>query len=290
MSTCRLPALEEAAREVREEKTMGASWALYRLAKALIEEAEAGADICSCLEEVERLVEDASPTMVPPRWIPRLALEACRRGHSPAEAARGLLDYQSRAFQLLAEAARTALRGAHTVVTLSYSGTVERILHSLPASTRIVVAESRPGGEGAILASRLAGSRRQVLVVPDSALALHLEPGGTAVIFGADAVTGDGCVYNKVGSRLLALAAKSLGVPAYSAFDATKTLPEAGCRDLRVEEWTYSIEGWGTVRVPVFEAIEPAHLAGYITEHGILAPGSRSVKTLARRLVENVLA
>ena len=290
MSGCSLQSLQEAAREVREEKTLGASWALYRLAKALIEDAEAGADICSCLDEVERLVESASPTMVPPRWIPRLAGEACRRGLSPAEAARGLLDYQSRAFQLLAEAARTALRGAHTVVTLSYSGTVERILHSLPASTRVVVAESRPGGEGAVLASRLARARRRVIVVPDSALALHLEPGGTAVLIGADAVTGDGCVYNKVGSRLLALAAKSLGVPAYAAFDATKTLPEAECRDVPVEEWTYHVEGWGPVRVPVFEPVEPAHLAGYITEQGILAPGSRSVKTLAKRLVENTLA
>lgn len=114
------------------------------------------------------------------------------------------------------------------VFTLSKSGTVQRVLTDLWEAGRhiaVLVAESRPGAEGARMAREL-GERGIRTRACDDFLLLSLVPkeagprrppnytGSPVVLVGADAVHPDGLV-NKVGTRALLETAQRAGVPAF---------------------------------------------------------------------------
>jgi translation initiation factor 2B subunit (eIF-2B alpha/beta/delta family) len=288
LDECALERFLASASEVEMERVRGARWALYTLARGLVEDAEEGADICACLKRIKETIHRVSPTMVPPHWIPRVLEEACKRGASPVEPLRSLIDYQQRSLRLLVESGSHLVRAAGSIITISNSSTVEALILSSRRVKRVIIAESRPGGEGVHLARSIAAAGLHVEVVPDSAVAGYISP-GSIVLLGADAVTGDGCVYNKVGSLLLAASAKSLGASAYAVFDATKIEPDASCGQMKVPTWAYEVEGWGTIRVPVFEPVRPELLSGYITEMGLLVPGGSSIRGLVERLLDHLI-
>jgi hypothetical protein len=87
----------------------------------------------------------------------------------------------------------------------------------------VIVCESRPLCEGCAMAQRLAAAGLQVTLITDAQAGVFVEQ-ADAVLLGADAVTPDGVV-NKVGSRLLALAAKAAGVPVLAVADSLKVSP-----------------------------------------------------------------
>lgn len=120
------------------------------------------------------------------------------------------------------EAARAAA-GRH-VMTFSSSGTVaEGLLAASPKPGRVIVCESRPGGEGRALAVRLAGAGLEVALVPDAAVAWALDVERVELLLvGADTVLADGSVVNKVGTRPAALAARAAGVTVLAAASTAK--------------------------------------------------------------------
>lgn len=114
------------------------------------------------------------------------------------------------------------------VFTLSKSGTVQSVITDLHESGRrlaVLVAESRPGAEGARMARELAERGIRTRAVDDFLL-LSLVPkeaaprrpphyaGSPVVLVGADAVHPDGLV-NKIGTRALLETALRAGVPAF---------------------------------------------------------------------------
>lgn len=128
------------------------------------------------------------------------------------------------AWRRAARNARRLLPSSGTVVTLSYSSTVVAALERRRG--QVIVAESLPGGEGERTARALRRRGTRAMVVPDATVAAWVAV-ADAVVFGADAVTRRG-VINKVGSRLLALAAKAERCPCYVVTDSSKfTLPSS---------------------------------------------------------------
>lgn len=126
------------------------------------------------------------------------------------------------------------------VFTLSKSGTVASVLYDLAAAGRrlcVLVAESRPGAEGARMARELAdrGIRTRTC---DDFLLLSLVPpeaasrrpagyaGNSVVLVGADAVHPDGLV-NKVGTRALLDTSRRAGVPAFVLATSSKLRRES---------------------------------------------------------------
>lgn len=87
----------------------------------------------------------------------------------------------------------------------------------------VIVCESRPLCEGVAMAQRLAAAGLHVTVITDAQAGVFVEE-ADLVLLGADAVTPAGVV-NKVGSRLLALAAKAAGVPVVAVTDSLKVSP-----------------------------------------------------------------
>ena len=116
------------------------------------------------------------------------------------------------------------------VFTLSRSGSVEYALiaaardQASMAPLDVIIAESRPGGEGIALAQSLAAARARVTIVTDSAVGAGMARART-LLLGADSVRSDGALVNKVGSYPAALVATDLGIPVYALCELLKITP-----------------------------------------------------------------
>lgn len=124
--------------------------------------------------------------------------------------------------------AREAIAGP--VYTLSRSGSVEQTLVNVARERagadplRVIVSESRPGGEGIALATALGAVGALVTLAPDTACATLIDE-AALVIVGADSVRGDGSVVNKVGTRMLAQVAHAARKPVYALAERWKITP-----------------------------------------------------------------
>ncbi len=278
----------EAVEEVRRERVRGARWALYRLAKAVIEASEEGSLTCANIEAVSRAIQEANRSMAPVANLAMVVSEACRIGIPPGEAARRLLHYSSLSLEKLREA-YASVRPLRRIATLSYSSTVEALIASSSKEVEeVVVLESRPGGEGAILAANLRDAGLKARVVPDTAVVEALSA-SDALLVGADAVTRDACLVNKLGTRPASIIAKELGVNVVAAFDATKIHPYTTCSDHPIEERTYVVAGYGPVRYKLFDITPSEYITAAITEAGVTSYSEETIRRLQERLIEWII-
>lgn len=264
----------------------GASWALYRAVQGVVEAVEAGLD-CGAAEEAARLVEESNKTMAPLANLAYVVRESCTRRlpGAPARQARALLDYSRRALERIRSNA-VALK-PDPVATMSYSSSVESVVTGVKP-VKVVVFESRPGGEGAILAANLRVAGLEARLLPDTMM-----PHGLAmvdyVLVGADAVTRDACLYNKVGTLQLALIARNYDKKLVAVYDATKIHPSNTCENHPLEERVYMAAGYGPVRYPLFDRVPGDLVAASLTEKGFVPFTSESIEALWENMISQVL-
>ena len=99
-----------------------------------------------------------------------------------------LLAQQQRFVELQVKAAREILKNCKSLLTLSYSSTVESILlHSLPSGCRVVIAESRPLMEGRRLFKNLEHIFADLRMITDAQMGLTI-PNTELVLVGADTI------------------------------------------------------------------------------------------------------
>lgn len=133
------------------------------------------------------------------------------------------------------EAARGLLENTRSLVTLSYSSTVEAILkQALPPDCRVTIAESRPLMEGRRLFGNLLAEVAELRLTTDAQLGLAVSA-AEAVLVGADSVLRDLAVVNKSGTLLAALAAREYGRPFYVAADTYKINASLDSRAVELE-------------------------------------------------------
>jgi translation initiation factor 2B subunit (eIF-2B alpha/beta/delta family) len=187
------------------------------------------------------------------------------------------------------------------VLTLSRSGTVIEALRALELPPReVVIAESRPGGEGRAVAAELA-PEQSVALVADTGVAHVLGSGGggggeggcgsgassreraiDAVLVGSDTIYPDGSVLNKVGTRGAAIAAAYEGVPVYVVAASAKIsseLPAEPDLEAGAGKGLYAGEADVGEVNPTFDVTPADVVTGICTERGILEPDD--VETLA---------
>ncbi|MGE5310476.1 MAG: translation initiation factor eIF-2B [Nitrospirota bacterium] len=183
------------------------------------------------------------------------------------------------------EFARSLLAGCSSLVTLSYSSTVEAILRqALPRDVTVTIAESRPLLEGRRLFSRLLESHPSLRVVTDAQLGLavaHAE----LVLVGADSILSDLAVVNKTGTYLAALVASAHRRGFYVAADTFKIqaapVSPTGLLESRSgkEVWRRHSESCDNI----YFDITPGNLvSGFVTELGTL-DGPRMAKEVLKR-------
>jgi translation initiation factor eIF-2B subunit delta len=184
-----------------------------------------------------------------------------------------LLAEQQRFVELQVKAARAILKNCKSLVTLSYSSTVESILrYGLPSSCRIDIAESRPLMEGRRLFKNLEHIFTDLRVITDAQMGLAI-PKTDLVLVGADTILADLAVVNKTGTYLSALVSHSHSRDFFVAADTYKinaAMDSGNC----VLESKSGRELWPNHEKHcdnVYFDITPAKLiSGFVTEEGIL--------------------
>jgi ribose 1,5-bisphosphate isomerase len=143
---------------------------------------------------------------------------------------------------------------------------------------KVIVTETQPRLQGRKTATKLLKNGIDVIHVVDSAMRWvvnHHEV--DVIIIGADSITSEGTVLNKIGSRLLALVAHEEHVPFYVASPLLKYNPETSFGILEKiemrnpnEVWEKAPEGIKILN-PAFETVSRRYIDGLITEAGIFA-------------------
>ena len=173
------------------------------------------------------------------------------------------------------------------------------LAHEQGLPVHVWVDETRPRNQGALTAFELAQQGVPHTVITDNAGGLLMQQGRVDMCFvGADRVTRNGDVANKIGTYLKALAAYDNGVPFYVAVPYTTfdSELETGAEipiEGRAAEEVYASQGRGhdgtlaAVQItdsPVYNPgfdITPARLVnGYVMDKGIFCDASEILKCL----------
>ncbi|MDR1547237.1 MAG: S-methyl-5-thioribose-1-phosphate isomerase [Hungatella sp.] len=170
---------------------------------------------------------------------------------------------------------------------------------------RIFSDETRPLLQGARLTSfELKESGLDVTVICDNMSATVMRNGWVDAVFvGCDRVAANGDTANKIGTSMVALAAKRYGVPMYiCAPTSTIDMNTPTGKEIHIEERPAEevVEMWYKKRMapegvkvfnPAFDVTDNDLIAGIVTEYGIAkAPYTESLKEIFRKKEEALKA
>ncbi|WP_114416477.1 translation initiation factor eIF-2B [Marinospirillum perlucidum] len=167
------------------------------------------------------------------------------------------------------------LKDGMTIMTHSTSSSVMSLFNACYQAgikLQAIVTESRPGMEGRKLARFLNKLAIPTQFISEAQMA-YFVPQADKVIVGADSLLRDGTLVNKVGSRLLALAARDSGIPFWvlaESFKHSLTLPE----DVVLEEMPedeMQLEELEKVQVRniYFDLIPARFITAWVDEQGV---------------------
>ena len=182
--------------------------------------------------------------------------------------------------QKIAEIGAKKIRDGMIVFTHCHSSTVEEVCKKAKEQGKkftVFCTETRPRFQGRITATDIAKLGIPVVHFVDSAGRTYLKK-ADIFLFGCDAVTAEGKIFNKIGTEFLAEFASQQRIPAYSVTNSWKFDPETiGGFEEEIEQrdpkevWDNPPEGV-TIMNPAFEIVSPDILTGIITELGIFKP------------------
>jgi translation initiation factor 2B subunit (eIF-2B alpha/beta/delta family) len=258
-----------AVKRIREDRESGARQLALEALRAL---AVVAADADSALREAARALVLARPMMAAIENAMALAWERCQTTGDPQ---RGVQEAIER-LEAAADAMTAAARGVvprDTIITLTYSSSLVEVLGRL-RPRRVIISESRPLYEGLRAARGLAGHGIALTLITEAQMALFVRE-AEAVVVGADSIQPDGAFINKVGTHLLALAAKAEGVPVYVLAETLKVAAPSQPQRFTVEEGKrqeVTRARWLEVRNVYFELTPAKLVTAYVTEDGVRKP------------------
>ena len=179
--------------------------------------------------------------------------------------------------------ARRIIDGS-TILTHCHSGSVFEILkcaYQDGKKIEVIATETRPLYQGRKTVQRLLNVGIKTRMIVDSGMRwIVMNKDVDLIIIGADAITVEGTVLNKIGSRLLALVAQENHIPFYIASTMLKYNPESEFGNLEAIEMRSEDEVWDPknrpkgLRIlnPAFETINRRYISALITEIGVFPP------------------
>jgi len=291
------PSVTEIAEDIAEMEIRGAATIADATARALAEQA-AGSDAAtpgafeSELRDAARRLLDTRPTAVSLPNSLRYVLQRTE-GESVEElresaiaGAREFRDRLDSAQTDLGAIGANRLRDGDTVLFHCHSTDVMaciRAAREQGKSIDAIVKETRPRRQGHITAKQLRELGVSVTLIVDGAAGRYL---GDAdhVFVGADSVTADGSVVNKIGTRQLAVTARERDTPIVVAaqtlkLDPTTLTGQTVEIEMRGESEVISENdraeiGDITVENPAFDVTPPRYVDAIVTERGQFPPES----------------
>ncbi len=259
------------------------SWALKRMEQVVLKNKEK-----TVLKIVELLRKEAIEIREEDIWVCKMIGEY---GLSLVKPGDGLLTH--------CNAGQLATVKYGTATAPMYLG------HERGYDFRIFSDETRPLLQGARLTSfELKESGLDVTVICDNMSATVMRNGWVDAVFvGCDRVAANGDTANKIGTSMVALAAKRYGVPLYiCAPTSTIDRNTLTGKEIHIEERPAEevVEMWYKKRMapegvkvfnPAFDVTDHDLIAGIVTEYGIArAPYTESLKEIFRKKEEALKA
>jgi ribose 1,5-bisphosphate isomerase len=170
------------------------------------------------------------------------------------------------------------------ILTHCHSSTVTNMLRKAKdegKSFEVVCTESRPVFQGRITAKELVDAEIGTTLIVDSAVRYFMNDIDLVVV-GADAITSEGNVINKIGTSMVALAAKEARTPFYVVSELLKFDPLTIHGDYEIIEERSPLEVWKdapsklNIKNPAFDVTRREFIHGIICEEGIISPHSIS--------------
>ena len=191
--------------------------------------------------------------------------------------------------EVTAEIGANRIRDGMLVLTHCHSSTVTRMIAKAKSDGKnfsVICTETRPAFQGRITAREMVELGIQTMFIVDSAARSYMGDVDLVVV-GADAITSEGNVVNKIGTSSIAVLANEARKPFYVVSELLKFDPETlnGAYE-RIEQRNPS-EVWSeapqqlSVRNPAFDVTPSRYIQGLICEEGIIAPQS-IVETINR--------
>lgn len=166
------------------------------------------------------------------------------------------------------------------VFTHCHSSTVEAVcIKAKEQGKKFTVynTETRPRFQGRITAENIAKAGIPVVHFVDSAARTYLKK-ADLFLFGCDAISAEGRIFNKIGTEFLAEFTADQRIPTYSVTNSWKFDPLTVRGFEEVIEQRDPKEVWEnppqgvTIMNPAFEITSPDILTGIITELGVFKP------------------
>jgi len=189
-----------------------------------------------------------------------------------------------------AEIGAKRIREGAVVFTHCHSSTVTRMLAKAKAqgkNFKVICTETRPAFQGRITARELVSLGIETTFIVDSAARTFIGDVDVVVV-GADAITSEGNVVNKIGTGGIAVLAHEARKPLYVVSELLKFDPETLHGECEKIEQRSPSEVWNEapeeliVRNPAFDVTPNRYIHGLICEEGIIAPQS-VVEVMRRR-------
>lgn len=266
-------------------------------------------DRATLLDEINRaaqILRQARPTAVNLEWALRRVLGVAQNTSGDAadireavlSEAKRIADEDVAINQQMARYGADLIEDGDTVIHHCNTGAlatvdwgtalgVIRMAAELGKKVHVLVDETRPRLQGARLTAwELEQYKIPYEIISDNAAGFFLSTGRVdKVLFGADRVAANGDVANKIGTYMLALAARDNDVPVYCvAPTSTIDFSVASGKDIPIEERTPSevldiqVQGQRVVpegagaRNPAFDITPNRLLSAIVTEKGIIYP------------------
>ena len=184
--------------------------------------------------------------------------------------------------ELTAEIGAKRIRDGMLIFTHCHSSTVTRMIAKAKADGKnfsVICTETRPAFQGRITAREMVELGVQTMFIVDSAARSYMGDVDLVVV-GADAITSEGNVVNKIGTSSIAVLANEARKPFYVVSELLKFDPETLYGAYEGIEQRNPSEVWKeapeklSVRNPAFDVTPSRYIHGLICEEGVIAPQS----------------
>ena len=182
----------------------------------------------------------------------------------------------------IAEIGARRIRNDYVILTHCHSSTVTNLLKKAKHEGRnfeIICTETRPIFQGQTTAKEMLELGIKTTFITDSAARFFMNQ-VDLVLVGADAITSEGNIINKIGTSMVALAAHEARTPFYVVSELLKFDPATMYGDYEKIEERSPSEIWKNapkdiiIRNPAFDVTRRDFIHGIICEEGIISPHS----------------
>jgi len=184
--------------------------------------------------------------------------------------------------ECIAEIGAKRIRNGSVILTHCHSSTVTRLLAKAKEAGKnfkVICTETRPAFQGRITAKEMVELGIETTFIVDSAVRSFMG-NVDLVIVGADAITSEGNVVNKIGTSGIAVLANEARKPFYIVTELLKFDPETIGGECEKIEQRNPSEVWKEapekliVKNPAFDVTPSKYIHGIICEAGVIAPQS----------------